>query len=72
MGKMINGEIPINASTYSEASETLKDLAENGPGEVKSTARFVLDQIEGKEHTKSESEQQINKFKDYCRNCTVY
>lgn len=71
MGKMLNGEIPVNASTYSEVEKTLKGLAENGPGEVKTTARFVLDSIEGKEQSDADSEVQIEKFKSYCMNYTV-
>lgn len=71
MGKMLSGEIAINASTISEVQDTLKGLAENGPGEVKTTAQFVMDTIDGKKHSKSESEEQIQKFKDYCMNYTT-
>lgn len=71
MGRMISGETPINADTYSEVENTLEDLAENAPGEVKTTARFVLDGLEGKEQTDSQSKEQIEKFKDYCMNYTI-
>lgn len=71
MGKLLSGEVPIDASNYSEVNKTLTELAENGPGEVRTTAQFVLDQIEGKEHSDAESDEQIEKFKNYCTNYTV-
>jgi hypothetical protein len=51
--------------------KTLRGLAESGPGEVKTTAQFVLDRIEGEEQNESETEEQIEKFKNYCLNYTV-
>lgn len=71
MGKLLNGETPINASTIGEVKETLQTLADDGPGEVKTTARFVLDKIEGKDHSDADSDKQIEKFKSYCMNYTV-
>ena len=71
MGSLLNGDVQINASTYSEVDKTLRGLAESGPGEVKTTAQFVLGRIEGKEQSESESEEQIEKFKNYCLNYTV-
>lgn len=71
MGKLLNGEVQINASTVGEVEKTLKTLAEDGPGEVKTTARFVLDGMEGRDHSNTESDKQIEKFKSYCMNYTV-
>ncbi|MBE0010971.1 hypothetical protein DXT87_14415 [Arthrobacter sp. AET 35A] len=71
MGKMLSGETPINADTYLEVENTLVDLAANAPGEVKTTAQFVLDELGGMEHSDSESSEQIDKFKDYCMDYTI-
>lgn len=71
MGRLLNGDMPVNASTYSEVDKTLRNLAESGPGDVKTTAQFVLDRIDGKEQSESESKEQIEKFKNYCLNYTV-
>lgn len=69
---MLNGDIPINASTYADVEKTLKALAEDGPGEVKTTAQFILDDVDGKHNsTDAESDAQIEKFKNYCMNYTV-
>jgi hypothetical protein len=71
MVRLLNGDLPINSTTYSEAEKTLRTFAESGPGEVKTTAQFVLDRLDGKEHTEAQSEEQVQKLKDYCVNYTV-
>lgn len=72
VGKMLNGDIPVNADTYEEVEKTLRTLASGGPGEVKTTAQFILDDIAGKHNAiDAENEAQIEKFKDYCMNYTV-
>lgn len=38
VARMISGDIPINASTSADAEKTLRQMADNGPGEVKNTA----------------------------------
>lgn len=71
MARMISGATPVNASTYADTEKTLRQMADTGPGEVKATAQFVLDSIEGKHHSSAETEEQTNKFKDYCMNYTT-
>lgn len=71
LGKLIAGDVAIDASNYQDIASILKTLADEGPGEVKTTAKFILDQSEGKKQSESDSEQQIEKFKNYCKNYTV-
>jgi hypothetical protein len=66
------GEIPVNSTTYADVEKTLRTLASSGPGEVKTTAQFILDDVDGKrEHTSAESDAQVEKFKKYCMNYTI-
>lgn len=71
MVRLLNGDIPIDASSYSEVTDTLTTFADKAPGEVKTTARFVLDDMNGKDFTEKESAKQIEKLKDYCMDYTV-
>ena len=64
MTKLLNGDIAVDSGSITDVTDTLKKLSEDGPGEVKTTARFVL---EGK-RSNSETEEQVEKFKEYCRN----
>jgi hypothetical protein len=72
VGKLLNGDIPVNADTYADVEKTLRTLASSGPGEVKTTAQFILDDIDGKhDASDAENEAQVEKFKNYCMNYTV-
>lgn len=71
MGKLLNGDIEVNASNYADVEKTLRELAENGPDAVKTTAQYVLGGIDGKKTSEADAEAQIEKFKNFCNNYTV-
>lgn len=72
VGRLLNGDMPVNADTYADVEKTLRTLASSGPGEVKTTAQFILDDIDGKhDASDAENEAQVEKFKNYCMNYTV-
>lgn len=71
LGRLIAGEVEIDVSNHEEVTEILKTLSEKAPGEVRTTAKFILEQSQGVEKSESDSEKQLEKFKDYCKNYTV-
>lgn len=71
LGRIIGGDVPITASNYEEVTDILETLADEGVGEVKSTAAFIVAGLDGEEQSDKDSEKAIDSFKDFCLNYTV-
>ena len=68
--RIIGGDVPITASNYEEVTEVLETLADEGVGEIKPTAAFIVAGLDGEEQSDKDSEKVIDSFKDFCLNYT--
>lgn len=71
LGNLLNGDSAITAENYEEVQDTLKSLAEDGVGAVAPTAEYVLDEIDGVEHSEAEGTAILDEFKDFCKDYTI-
>ena len=70
LGGLFSGDVSITVDNVEEVTDTLELLAEDGVGEVKHTAAYMLATING-EHTSMDDEEAMERFKKFCLNYTV-
>lgn len=68
---LLGGDVSITASNYEEVMNTIETLADEGVGAIKPTAKFILSDMDGEEHSERDSEKTIDALKDFCLDYAV-